>query len=426
MQITLKCTQCAKMLRVAETAAGKSIRCPACQTVLTVPKLVQATPVVAKPIAPPPSPAPPDPFADLGTLPQPSAYAPYPTQPTSFTAPATARRKKGPGGGSGLKYLGIALGGFVGLLLLGGLAVVAIGFIGSQVPVASLTPTGISVPTFPNLGAPFAELPGGVKVYFVSIANGSAPGASMQFRVYMPAGTHADASLPCVLVAPAGTNLLHGSKLDTGNYHDEAFPYAQAGMAVITYSIDGDFPEAESSDEQKIALGLRRAYNQFAAAKAGVVNGRNALEFALQKLPQVDPKRIYCAGHSSAGTLSLLLAAHESRIAAGIAYAPATDLTIRLADAAAEPSIRRLLPNLTTYLKNGSPVTHVNRYKSPLFVFHARDDSNEPFSTTQAFVTKLQAASVKVTFVPAARGDHYQSMIDEGIPQAIRWIQRLP
>ena len=43
-------------------------------------------------------------------------------------------------------------------------------------------------------------------------------------------------------------------------------------------------------------------------AQAGLVNARNALEFVLARVPEVDPKRIYAAGHSSAGTLALLFA----------------------------------------------------------------------------------------------------------------------
>lgn len=55
-------------------------------------------------------------------------------------------------------------------------------------------------------------------------------------------------------------------------------------------------------------------------------------------------------------------------------------------------------------------------------VFHARDDSNVPFSDAEAFVAKLKTAGKSVTFETTPDGDHYQSMIDPGIPTAIAWL----
>ncbi len=431
MHLTWSCEHCNKTLRVPTTAAGKAVRCPNCQTVVKVPIFVQATPVAAQPVASTPV-NPPDPFAGIPSVPPPSNYGAYNALPqAAWTPPPLSRpkskRRRSGSGGSGLKILMIVLGCSAGLVAVGGMLIFAIGMIRSNLPAASLSPSAIAVPTYPDLGAPFAEFPDGSKAYFVSLSNRLGPGSSMQFRVYLPAGNPAMGSIPCVLVAPAGTNLLHGAALDDSDYHDEALPYAQAGMAVICYSLDGDFPESEQSDEAKYALGLQRAFGQFMAAKAGVVNGRNALEFALQKLPQVDPRRIYCAGHSSAATLALLLAAQESRLAACVAYAPVTDLEARLGEVASDRATRRLLPGIVSYLSSGSPITYVAEYRCPLFIFHARDDSNEPFESSAAFVAKLQAAgSAKVKFATVATGDHYQSMIDQGIPEAIRWLQSKP
>jgi dienelactone hydrolase len=245
----------------------------------------------------------------------------------------------------------------------------------------------------------------------------------MQFRVYLPVAQAPAQSIPCVLLAPAGTNLLHGNPLDADNYHDEALPYCEAGMAVVCYSLDGEMTVDQSAEDRAYGVALSIAYRQFIAAKAGVVNGRNALEFVLAKLPQVNPKMIFAAGHSSAATLSLLMAANEDRLAGAIAYAPATDLSIRLNGIDQDRSTRNTLPGISTYIRTGSPVTYVDRYKCPLFVFHARDDSNEPFQNTERFVNQLKAKSAKVDFAIANTGDHYDSMIQTGIPQAINWIR---
>ncbi len=287
-------------------------------------------------------------------------------------------------------------------------------------PVAS-----VPVPSFPPQLPPPRRLPDGTNMYFVDLkhsAQGKTPGSQMAMRIYLPAGNHAPKSLGCVLVAPAGSNLLRGNPMDADDYHDETLPYAKAGYAVIFYSIDGILNDPDNAT----GLEFIRAYNEFNAAHAGVVNGRNALEFALTRLPQVDPNRIYCAGHSSAGVLSLLLAEHEPRIHGCIAYAAASDVELRLREVTEDPQLGKLIPDLKTFLKQSSPKTHTKHFQCPVFLFHAVDDSNEPYSTSVAFAKQLRDEGKNVTFKSSPRGNHYQSMIRTGIPLAITWLNQLP
>lgn len=281
----------------------------------------------------------------------------------------------------------------------------------------------VPIPQFPELGVPIQTFPGGETVYAVNLGQtagtNSTPGTWMKMRVYLPAGDHPAASLPCVLVAPAGSNMLVGNHLDGEDYHDETLPYARAGMAVVFYSIDGGVGDLESASDTAI----RDGYLDFKAAHAGVVNGRNALEFVLAKLPQVNPARIYSAGHSSAGALSLLLGAHEPRLAGCIAYAPATNLEERMEDVVANPAIGLLLPGIRAFLRQSSPDTHAARMKCPLFVFHAKDDSISPFADSENYVSLTRQAGCDVTLSAVNFGDHYQPMIDEGIPGGINWIR---
>jgi len=283
----------------------------------------------------------------------------------------------------------------------------------------------VALPKFPELGRP-SGVRGGAKLYEVDLNSvqqqGGLPGANMKMRVYLPPGEHQPGSLSCVLVAPAGSTLLTGNDLDPGNYHDETLPYVQAGMAVVFYSIDGGLRDMQAASP----VDLKGAYTKFRAACAGVVNGRNALEFALARLPQVDPKRIYTAGHSSAGTLSLLLAQHDPRVKACIAYAPATDVEGGLREVLSDPQAVSMFPRLRGFLQQSSPVTHSSRLTCPVFLFHARDDSNIEWTDTQKFASLVEKAGTKPTlkFVPV--GEHYDSMIDQGIPQAIAWLRTLP
>ena len=289
----------------------------------------------------------------------------------------------------------------------------------------------VPLPRFPDQ-LPEGRLVGSTQVRAVPVRFGGVdPGQAMQARVYLPPEWNdaADHSLPAVLVAPAGTNLISGSRLDDGDYHDETLPYAQAGMVVIFYSIDGETEEErpDETDEQTMDR-LSEAYEGFRDAKAGVVNGRNALEYTLSHLPKVNPERIYTAGHSSAATLALLFAMHEPRLAGCAAYAPCTDVAAWHRKLANEPSIELFINDLRGFLKRSSPITHAEKLQCPLFLFHSKADRTAKFGESERLVRRLRkhAPHVDVTFHAIDAGDHYYPMIEEGIPAAIRWMQSHP
>ena len=262
-----------------------------------------------------------------------------------------------------------------------------------------------------------------MQTYFVDLGQANdakqTPGFGMKIRVYRPGGEHAPKSLPCVLVAPAGTNLLVGNDMDADDYHDETLPYAETGIVTIFYSIDGGVGDMESASDAQFVAG----YRKFRAARAGLVNGRNALEYALAKFPEVDPQRIYSAGHSSAGTLSLLLASHEKRIAGCIAYAPCSDVEHFLQDITGDAAAGFLLPKVGEFIKRSSPKNHASRLTCPLFVFHANDDAVSPVDESASYVAAVGTPKNQLEFVRVPVGGHYQPMIHDGIPAAIRKIQ---
>jgi hypothetical protein len=68
----------------------------------------------------------------------------------------------------------------------------------------------------------------------------------------------------------------------------------------------------------------------------------------------------------------------------------------------------------------------VDHLHCPVFLFHAEDDTNEPIARSAEFVAELTPFNSRVTFYRARSGNHYQSMIRQGIPQAIRWMQHPP
>ncbi len=149
---------------------------------------------------------------------------------------------------------------------------------------SSLPKGAISLPNFPEPGPPQAIEPG-IVMHDIALGpkpapRGSAPGHSGQLWLYLPEGDHAPGSLPCVLIAPAGTSLLTGIGLADGD-RAEHLPWVRAGFAVMAYDLDGHRPEDNNGAK------FEEAVDGFFRARAGLVNAHIALE--------------YCAGEGAAG-----------------------------------------------------------------------------------------------------------------------------
>lgn len=426
MSINVPCRDCGRQYHVSEALAGKTFRCKSCGAGVSVPDddLVSAdrdddsSPAFDDDI--------PNPYGKGGTKAKPQV----PGKPTrSSQKPASSAA--------------IIVFAALGLVGIGFLLLVAVaarkglrnrpfaaqknqplpGAAGlPAIPEGPWNAPNVELRRFPELGAAESIDGSSVKLYSVDFASVpqtmGTPASKMKLRIYLPTGDLADKSLPLVLVAPAGTPLIHGSDIDDGDYHDETLPYAEAGMCVVTYSLDGPL-----NNDNPTGFQFLLAHKQFEAAQAGILNARNALEFALARIAAVDPKRIYTAGHSSAATLSLLVAAHEPRVAACIAYAPCTDVVQHCQEMLQEPFLRLSAPNIAAFLARSSPKTHVGEIHCPTFLFYADDDSITPLKTNRPFVQALEAKNPQTTFVEVAEGEHYDSMIDEGIPRAIAWLK---
>lgn len=400
MKIQVRCSHCSQTLQTDQPSGPVRLRCPQCKNIFQI---------GAEP------PLPPVPETPLAFSPQPAR---------------TRTQKSGVG-----KWIWVLVAAVVGVviiipaLLCGVFLTIAPD---RDAPAENLVENNsqnnsatVAPPQqFPDLGSPVQTLDGNVMLYSVGLT-GPKPGQDTQLKIYMPPGNHTAQSLAAVLVAPAGTPLLYGSDVNVGDYHDEFLPYAQAGMVTVLYSIDGDVPDdLDQRDENSQFAIVSGAYPKFKDAGGGVANGRNALEYALEKIPAINASRIYTAGHSSAGTLSLMLASQESRVAGCIAFAPSYSPEKRMADLINDPSSSLLFPGVAKFLKWYSPMNHIGDFSCPLFIFHAADDGNVPVSDARQFTQKLKAAGANVTYREVARGGHYQPMIQDGIPSAIKWIDK--
>jgi dipeptidyl aminopeptidase/acylaminoacyl peptidase len=266
--------------------------------------------------------------------------------------------------------------------------------------------------TYPEWG-PGRLIQPGIQFQEATLQRGSMP---MRVWYYHP--EQAAGKMPLVLVPPAGSTLFCGMSLAEGD-RPEHYPYARAGFAVVSFDIDGHIPNLEKASDAALLQGAR----EFRDAKAGLANAHAALDFVLAKVPSIDTDRIYIAGHSSAATLALLVAEHEPRIKACVAYAPCTDVETRLA--AAIPGLDGALPGYREFLHFSSPRTHAEKLKCPVLVFHAKDDRNIPIRDSTDFVAAVRKTNPQVTLITAPTGGHYDSMINEGIPKGIQWLRKI-
>ncbi|MFT4556970.1 MAG: dienelactone hydrolase [Planctomycetaceae bacterium] len=285
----------------------------------------------------------------------------------------------------------------------------------------------VAIPTFPSLRTSRASTISGVVYHKIAVAGNRRnrdadgnplPGSEMDMILYLPSGAHKSGSLPCVMIAAAGTTLLEGNGCYDESYQSETIPYVKAGFAVLGYSLDGPLESDEPTGRES-----RAAYMEFRAAHAGLVNSRNALEFLVQKVPAINRNRIFTAGHSSAGTLALLFAEHESRIAGCVAYAPCLDLEKRLADYISSAVIEVLMPDVEQFVRQESPLRHFKSLKCPVFLFHAEGDEDTPFDESKELTERLAAQGTLCKLESVPDGDHYNSMLEEGIPRGIVWLK---
>ena len=280
-------------------------------------------------------------------------------------------------------------------------------------PVAEPTGTpnaDVEAVTLPDLGPSRAIQPG-IRLQEATLRRGAMP---MRVWFYQP--EKEAKSLALVLVPPAGSTLAGGMALSDGD-NKEHLPYVKAGFAVATFDIDGHVPDNPS--DAAVLKGAR----EFRNARAGIANAKAALDFILAKVPNIDPNRVYIAGHSSAGTLALLFAEHDPRVKACAAFAPVTDVEARLADFA--PKLERALPGFGEFLRFSSPRTQADKLKCPVFLFYAQDDDVVPVGQTTDFAAQLKQTNPHVTLVTTAKGGHYDSMIHVGLPKAIKWFGQL-
>ena len=336
-----------------------------------------------------------------------------------------AKSKSGVGGLLGMLLVILVMAGiFVTVLVT--LILMAVNQISYQPPPEPKRPFNmgtVPAPASPDLPSPRTYE--GVLIHQINWTSNqsgyySPPGHGGKLWVYLPKGDHSPKSLPCVLIAPAGATVVTGMKLFKDDM-PEHIPYVKAGFAVVAFEVDGQIEKTYPTDQAYLRA-MRKGMPAFQAAQAGMVNARNALKYAKEKIPAVNPEQIFVAGHSSAADVALLYAAHEPSLAGCIAYMPTYDE--RLFRQRFLEDLYRMRRDMKDFIARSEPRSHIQRIQCPIFLFHADDDEIVPAYISRRAAKELAEAKKQVEFKTVPSGGHYDAMINEGIPAGIQWLKQ--
>lgn len=262
-------------------------------------------------------------------------------------------------------------------------------------PQAALDVTASPPPPLPSL-SPSDD---GVNVVEIAFKGGT------RGWLYVPPGLQKrKTKVPAVVIAPAGSDLLHGMALREGDA-PEHLPYLKAGFVVLAYELAGE-----------------KDAKAFQAAHGGLQNAMNAVAFLRERVPVVDPSAIFAAGHSSAANVALLLAAHDDKLRGAVAY-NSSGQGCWVQNNGYLETLASTDPNLESFCQRTRAASHFGHFAVPAFFFGSKEDTSPTAESVHSAAKLLNDTSgVPVTLKIVEEGDHYHSMIDEGIPAAIAWM----
>jgi dipeptidyl aminopeptidase/acylaminoacyl peptidase len=194
---------------------------------------------------------------------------------------------------------------------------------------------------------------------------------------------------------------LHGGYAYDEEDWDMAKPFRDAGFVVMAPILRG---------ENGLAGNFTLFYDE--------VDDVLAAAERLAGLPQVDPKRIYVAGHSAGGTLTLLAALASDRFRAAASFGASPD----------QIQFCRFNPNLIVFDRRNnrefqmrSPVAYAGSFKCPVRIYAGDEDPllHVPSQRT-AMLARQNGLDVETLIVP---GDHMTSVPDS-IDRAIGFFKK--
>ncbi len=382
MSVTAKCS-CGRSIVAKDAAAGKRVRCPVCSEPVRMP-LLEAEETEDEYDMPP---------------------ARLPRKRTS--------RKPQPAPSSRLPMIIGGIGG-VSMLILG----VIVWMVSGPRNQADNVQSPLIDATSSLNAAPPAALPAttsAVTPAASSSADTDYATARTQFQtrlirksgspqpgepVVAPPGTtlmsymSGDLQLPAILGLPGGTGrhpavvFLHGGFAFGDGDWDMSLPFINAGFAVMTPILRG-----ENQQPGNFTLYYDEVDDVLAATDA------------LVRHPQINPDRVFIAGHSAGGTLATLACLTSPRFRAAASFSGTMDIETGISGQSALVVFNPVDPK---EIQMRSPLYFATSFKCPARLFHG---VNEDFFAEQTQITarlaKASGLDVEHLIVP---GDHFTSV----------------
>ncbi|MEM9587855.1 MAG: prolyl oligopeptidase family serine peptidase, partial [Planctomycetota bacterium] len=221
------------------------------------------------------------------------------------------------------------------------------------------------------------------------------------------------AKLPTLIVNGSGAYLFSGMILGDEDI-EPMLPYVEQGFAILAYETDGCQPDFERDPTM---LDIAQMTRQYVKSKAGLINAKRAMSFALERFPELDSDQLYTIGHSSGGKQALLLASHDDRIRGCVAFAPACEMEFGSAMTVAR--IRGVDTfRLGQEVKRSMPLVHAERLTVPTLLIYSRRDRittpNEVLRYAHAVGSNARAVQVNC--------DGHGYVPDAGEELALKWL----
>jgi len=194
---------------------------------------------------------------------------------------------------------------------------------------------------------------------------------------------------------------LHGGFAFGADDWEQAQPFRDAGFVTMTPTLRGE-------------NGLPGSYSMFYDEVEDVL----AAAETLAQLPYVDSNRLYVAGHSVGGTLTLLAALTSKRFRAAASFSGSPD---QVSWARGQPKLVPFDPADKREFQMRSPLAFARSFQCPVRLYYG-DQELFFASSSQKTAQQAKAAGLDVEAV-SVPGDHFRS-VEPAMRQSIIFFQQ--
>ncbi|MFK8112994.1 MAG: alpha/beta hydrolase family protein [Rubripirellula sp.] len=238
------------------------------------------------------------------------------------------------------------------------------------------------------------------------------PGHDSEVRVVLPTRMP-QGKVPALIVNGSGAYLFSGMNLCDEDI-EPMLPYVERGFAIIAYETDGCQPDFERDPTSADIAQMTRRY---VASKAGLINAKRAISYALEQFPEIDANQLYTIGHSSGAKQALLLSTHDDRIRGCVAFAPACQM-----DISSKMTVARIggsdAGELTREVQRSMPLVHASKVSVPMLLVYSENDR---ITRPAEVLTYAKAVGERAIAVPV-NCDGHGAVPQAGFKLSLAWL----